>query len=795
MNVYLGTFLVAFTTLALEVTLIRLLSVITWYHLAFFAVSTAMLGMTAGAVTVYLKPNWFAKEKLNNSIAKACLGYSLAAPFALIILCCTPVGFQRSIMSLFPLIVVTTACTLPFYFSGVAITAVLTKYQLPIGKLYASDLAGASLGCLFVLGGLEILNAPGMILLCGSVAILAEFSFARRISRFRLSRISWWIFGTLILLVIINSFTSYGIRPLFVKGQFQDAGNYLLEEWNSFSRVVVYKMRESKPQYWGASPLAPKERVFQYRMNIDGAAGTTLRKFSSIDDIRHLGYDVTNIAYYLRPKGGACIIGFGAGRDVQSAVLFGHERIVGIDINPIFINLLRDQFREFAGIADRKEVTLIVDEARSFLSRTQEDYSIIQMSLTDTWAATGAGAFSLSENTLYTVEAWKTFLNRLSEDGIFTVSRWYNPEHLGETGRVISLASRTLLESGIEKPSQHIAMVTTGRLATLLVSKQPFSNQDIAKLRSISSRLEFEPVVLPDGPPTNEVLKSIVSASSIEELSIAIADEPLNYQPTTDENPYFFNMIRLNHISVAPSSQPGIIAGNVIATLTLVGLILCLFFVSIATIIFPLVLGTRSKRRMGGVGTILWSGAAYFSLIGAGFMFVEIALIQRLSVFLGHPLYALGILLFTIIASAGVGSFLSERIPLTRVPWVFIYPVIIALAIIAIRFAVPTLAANMMSSSMVIKILASILVIMPCGILLGVCFPTGMQLVRSARATETPWYWALNGIFGVLCSALTVFISIYFGISTSFYLAATCYIMLLLCLPHMYKASQVFPSR
>jgi len=795
MNVYLGTFLVAFTTLALEVTLIRLLSVITWYHLAFFAVSTAMLGMTAGAVTVYLKPNWFAKEKLNNSIAKACLGYSLAAPFALIILCCTPVGFQRSIMSLFPLIVVTTACTLPFYFSGVAITAVLTKYQLPIGKLYASDLAGASLGCLFVLGGLEILNAPGMILLCGSVAILAAFSFARRISRFRLSRISWWIFGTLILLVIINSFTSYGIRPLFVKGQFQDAGNYLLEEWNSFSRVVVYKMRESKPQYWGASPLAPKERVFQYRMNIDGAAGTTLRKFSSIDDIRHLGYDVTNIAYYLRPKGGACIIGFGAGRDVQSAVLFGHERIVGIDINPIFINLLRDQFREFAGIADRKEVTLIVDEARSFLSRTQEDYSIIQMSLTDTWAATGAGAFSLSENTLYTVEAWKTFLNRLSEDGIFTVSRWYNPEHLGETGRVISLASRTLLESGIEKPSQHIAMVTTGRLATLLVSKQPFSNQDIAKLRSISSRLEFEPVVLPDGPPTNEVLKSIVSASSIEELSIAIADEPLNYQPTTDENPYFFNMIRLNHISVAPSSQPGIIAGNVIATLTLVGLILCLFFVSIATIIFPLVLGTRSKRRMGGVGTILWSGAAYFSLIGAGFMFVEIALIQRLSVFLGHPLYALGILLFTIIASAGVGSFLSERIPLTRVPWVFIYPVIIALAIIAIRFAVPTLAANMMSSSMVIKILASILVIMPCGILLGVCFPTGMQLVRSARATETPWYWALNGIFGVLCSALTVFISIYFGISTSFYLAATCYIMLLLCLPHMYKASQVFPSR
>jgi len=135
MNVYLGIFFISLATLAYEIALTRLLSVIAWYHLAFFAVSTAMLGMTAGATTVYLKPDWFAKSRLNDSIARACLGYSLAIPVVLITLCLTPLILKRSVMSLFALISATFTCTLPFYFSGIAITAVLTKQKLPIGKI------------------------------------------------------------------------------------------------------------------------------------------------------------------------------------------------------------------------------------------------------------------------------------------------------------------------------------------------------------------------------------------------------------------------------------------------------------------------------------------------------------------------------------------------------------------------------------------------------------------------------------------------------------------------------------
>ncbi|MFH1367788.1 MAG: hypothetical protein ABII64_01550 [Elusimicrobiota bacterium] len=780
MNVYIGTFLIALATLSFEVTLIRLLSVVTWYHLSFFAVSTAMLGMTAGATTVFLKPEWFSDEKLDNTISKSCLGFALSIPGSLIILCLIALNVEKTIMSFFALLVDTFACMLPFYFSGIALSAILTKYKLPIGKLYASDLAGASLGCLFVLWGLDIFDAPSLIILCGAIAILAALSFIW--NRVGVKKLHYVILSiSFVAISIINSSTYYAIRPFFVKEKTEKVDQFYLEKWNSFSRVVVYKRANESPQYWGPSSKAPKNILIpQHRMNIDGEAGTVLRRFSSMSDIEHLRYDIPNVVYFLRPPGKVCVIGAGGGRDIQSALLFKNIDVTGVDINPIFINLLKGSLGEFAGIAKNKSVSLITDEARSYLSRTKEKYSIIQMSLIDTWAATGAGAFSLSENSLYTVEAWKIFTARLSDDGIFTVSRWHNPENLGETGRVVSLAVASLLESGVTDYRKHIAMLTNKSVSTLLLSRNPFGRKDIQKIINVADTYGYDKTIIPGEKPKNEVLAKILSSRSKTELAIAIADEPLNYTPTTDENPYFFNMLKLDHIGYVLSTGRGILKGNLLANLTLAGLVLSLFVLAILTIVLPL------KFKTGKKDPVLWQAAVYFSLIGAGFMFTEIALIQKMSVFLGHPTYALGILLFTIIASSGCGSYLSEKIPLTTSPWMFIYPVTTALAILAIRFILPVLMSEMVSSSMINKIFASVIIIFPLGMLMGVCFPTGMRFVRLSKFAETPWYWALNGIFGVLCSALTVFISIYLGISVSFYLAVVCYLLLLPCLPAMH---------
>ena len=785
MRIYAGTFLIAASMLSLEIALTRILSVITWYHMAFFAVASAMLGMTAGATTVYLRPDRFRGKKLNPAMAKACLWYAAVTPVSLIVLCSTPLTIRLNVGLLFVLFVIATvACMLPFYFSGVVITLVLTKCDKPIGKLYAADLIGASLGCLLVLGGLEVMDAPSLILACAAIGAVAAQVFVWGDPNFRYRRRGGVLFLVLVVGVIVNASIVTFIGPLFIKGHFVPRGDYPLVRWNSFSHVAVSKVLTQAPEYWGPSPLAPDDPVIQHGLRIDGGAFTALGRYASEEDIEYLRYDVTNLVHFIRPTGDVCVIGVGGGRDIQSAILFGHERVTGVELNPILINLLQDEFRDFAGIADRPGVSLVVDEARSYLSRSQDRFRVVQMSLVDTWAATGAGAFSLSENALYTTEAWKVFISRLDNQGVFTVSRWYNPGEVSEAGRILSLAVSALLELGVAEPSRHIAMVTSGRISTVLVGREPLSDHDLAALRKACAELQYSVIALPGELPADPILRGIAGAKSKEALRAAVEDALYNFMPSTDDSPYFFNVIRLPNFWRAFNTDSNVIQGNLAALLTLFSLILSLGVVSLATIVVPLVVRARSLDA-GERVAIYWSRGFYFALIGAGFMFVEIGLIQRLSVFLSHPVYALGILLFTIILSAGIGSYLSERLPLDRSPGLFLFPVATIIAIVAMQIALPKVITAMIASGMLAKIGVSILVIFPLGFLLGFFFPTGMRLTRAAGDSETPWYWALNGIFGVLSSALAVFVAIFSGISTNFYIAVLCYSGVLVCIVKM----------
>lgn len=779
-HLYAGTALISLVTLALEILVTRLLSVVTWYYLAFFAISTAMGGMTAGALHVFLEPERFGPARLAGSLAKACRGFALAVPGMLLLLCSAPLQLGGSAMNLLVLGAATLACAAPFYFSGIAVAAVLSRASLPVTRIYAADLLGAALGCLLVLLGLELLDVPSLVLLAAAGGAAAALCYAPRPAP------GWKLDASLASLLtfaaVLNGSSSFGIQPIVVKGAVQNFALYEFQKWNSHSRVVVEKGRLTEPSYWGPSPLAPKQPIEMFGMSIDGSAGTTVRRFRSPADIEHLKFDVTNVAYFLRPTGGAAVIGVGGGRDVQAAVLFGHQRVDGIEVNPIFISLLEGPFRTFAGIAGRPGVTLTTDEARSHLARSNNRYRLLQMSLIDTWASTAAGAFSLSENGLYTVEAWGLLLDRLTEDGIFTVSRWFDERHLGETGRVLSLAVATLRNRGVRDPSQHLALVTSGRISTLLVSRSPLSPQDLHWLREVSTGLRYGLPVLPGQRTEDAVLRGILSARTEEEVSSLGRRHQLEFRPPTDDNPFFFNMLPLERVldAMDPRGLPsfkGVTAGNAVATKTLAVLILCLLVLTTVTILFPLL------ARSSGVSLakVHPAGAAYFSLIGTGFMFAEIGLIQRLSVFLGHPAYALGVLLFTIIASTGVGSLLSERIPLSRGPALYLYPLVAAGALAGLPSGLRSVMSLLQHTGQDTKIVATVALLFPLGMLLGVFFPTGMRLAAAAQHGETPWYWALNGSFGVLASALAVFGAIYWAISTNLRIAAVCYLLTLPC--------------
>src|SRR5262249_16339390 len=270
---------------------------------------------------------------------------------------------------------------------------------------------------------------------------------------------------------------------------------------------------------------------------------------------------------------------------------------------------------------------------------------------------------------------WKMFLQRLSDAGLLMVSRWYDSRNVGETGRLVSLAVASLLAIGLEDPVSHVALITSDRVATLVVSRQPLSGRDVETLRGVSNELGYHVVHLPDNLAADPVLGRILRARTLASLDAATRHPYFNYSPPTDENPYFFNMLRLTGIPEVLNQRDGVVRGNVVAAGTLISLLVVLFAVTVATIVLPLALPNRASFHVGARGKRFWGGALYFSLIGAGFMFLEIALIQRLSLFLGHPTYALGILLFTLISSAGVGSFLSDRLTTRVGAWVLICPV------------------------------------------------------------------------------------------------------------------------
>lgn len=557
---YSGLALLTFATLMLEVVETRLLSVVAWYHLAFFVISAAMFGMTAGAIWVYRRREHFRRETLPDDLVVLTCGFAIATAVSVALQATLATVQALSATFVLVFLELSLVVAAPFFFSGAAVSLALTRSPFPIGRVYAADLAGAALGCLGVLVALGPLDAVSTILLAGAGGAGAALLFTRsggavaRRVRHPLAR-PVVIFVILAAAGLLNALTDRGVQPLVVKDSLElRRGDVRLEKWNSFSRVQAYTPFKGAPILWGASARTPRFSHDQIPMNIDGDAATVMYKFDgNADHAAFLRYDVTNLGYYIRSSGQAVVLGAGSGRDVLAARVFGFDDVTGVEINPTFVNLLtrREPYTGFAGLARLPGIRLVMAEARSWMSRTRQTFDFVQMSMIDTWAATGAGAFTLTENGLYTQEAWKIFLSRLKPDGIFSVSRWYAPTEVGETGRIVSLAAASLLNMGVDDVRSHLLLASSGCVATLLVARDPFRSDDIATLRRVCRELEYRVILSPDSGSISPLLDRIVSARSLHALERETSGLELDLKPPTDDRPFFFNVLPLNKPQVA----------------------------------------------------------------------------------------------------------------------------------------------------------------------------------------------------------------------------------------------------
>lgn len=794
LGVYAGLLLASLAALAYELVLARIFSVTAGAVAAVPAVAVAMFGLTVGAILVYLRPRWFATTDARPHMATA------AACFSVLVVACFLVHLQfqvpldlRQVDSWRRLAIVAAdlaILAMPLAAAGACLTIGVTQYPRQVHRLYAANLAGAALGCLAVATASRWIDAPTLMFDVAAVAAVAALCCA---SRAALRRLAWLAPAPLMLLAVLTALNlisatseTSAVRLRWIRGQ-EQTGRPIFDRWNSFSRVTVVRAADV-PIAWGmSSRFPPKQRVPQLWVSVDTASGMIMTEFhGDLAPLDFLRNDVVNIVHYLRPGARVLVLGSGGGRDVLSALVFRQPEIVGVEVNDLVLEAVHGRFGDFTGHLDRlPNVRIVHDEARRYLARDGEPFDIIQAPLLDSWAASPGGDGLLVENGTYTVEAWQRMFQRLTDRGVASFSRWYSREGPGEIYRLAVVAVTALKRQGVAHPRDHLLVVVrpgdpkdpkqAAGMATLLASREPFSSNDIDTIERTAREMAFEVLVSPRST-TDDRLARLVDGVDLESL---VRDFPIDIAAPTDDRPFFFGMIRPGDAAALfwpPEHGLEMDMDTLMAVAILLASVLGL--AALAGIV-PWVF---SLRRGCLRGTSPWF--LYFFAVGAGFMLVEVAMVQRLSLLLGHPVSSLTVTLFCLLSAGGAGSWLCDRlVPDLACRGRAIACMAVAAGVVsAIALVVLPWLSDLDGASTTARTAIAAALLVALGLPLGMACPLGMRAVHRFAAPVAPWLWGINGTAGLCGSAIGLTLSLCFGIAVTMLAGASCYLVATLAL-------------
>ncbi len=776
-----GVWLTSASALLFELALTRIFSVTLWYHFAYLAVSLALFGLGAGGLSAF-----FAREWLDRRFPRV-LG-RLACLQAIAILVCLGLVLDVRIVNwlsprgLLGLVRIFTACAVPFFLVGVCLALVLRRRAEDAPRLYCADLLGSGSACILFVPAIWLMSGPGVVLAAAVLALLAGVCFAERVTARRLALQTTGVGAVALALWVVSTHTPL-FRVKYTKS-YEEKSSLLFEKWSPLARITVYpavlfESERDTPFGWGLSAkFKPKKPVRQIWVEQDACAGTPITEFlGNPAELEHLRYDVTSFAYHIHPRAtSAFIIGCGGGRDVLAALAFGVPEVRACDINPVIVDLVRNRYRDFAGnLYGRPGVHVEVAEGRSCLRRQDHRFDIIQISLIDSWAATTAGAFSLAENNLYTVEAYADYLARLTDDGLLSVTRYlFTPRN--QSLRNAVLARSALAATGVDRPENHIIVIATSQregVATVLARKRAFTADDGERITQAARDLGFEVLYTPGHGANDPDFQQALAAESSRAYRAA---SEYDLSPPTDNRPFFFQMLRFSHafdLVLRPSAVHGQ-TFNYVAPLVLIvllaisGVLVGLFYV------VPLVC-TRTIRTL----PVLWG--VYFILLGVGFMFVEIFLLQKGALYLEHPTFSLTAVLFAMLTAAGLGSLWSRRISDAVLPAKLARLMRWTVVLIAgLGIAAEVLTRYTLALPLAWKIPLFVMVVAIAAFWMGTLFPSGIRLVSRAHVDSIPWVWALNGGASVMGSILAMAVAMMFGYVQTLALGWAFYVLALL---------------
>ena len=767
-----GLALTSFAALLLELALTRLFSVVLFYHFAFLAISIALLGLGAGGVCAYLLKTRLAAVDTRQLAARLCMMNSVVVLVVLEIVLHVPVALQVSWGNFARLSALYMAAAVPFFLTGLLFAVVFARESWRIPRLYGADLCGGALACLAVVPLLNWVGGPNVVLVAGATMAAAGTIWAELRSMRRNATLL-----TLALLALIGAnYSGRLIDVVYAKGTFRDPANVEFSRWNALSRVEVDRDGQAKVAVIDADANT-------YIMNAD------VSRWHDTEWEHDLMSAPPALANVLRPHGEFAIIGPGGGVDVLRAIANGSPSVTGIEINPIIATtIMRERYADYSQhLYQRPDVHIHVTDGRSFLRSTPQQFDVVQMTLVDTWASTAAGAFALSENNLYTVEAFREYFDHLKPDGMIAITRW-EFRHPREALRVVAVAMEALHRLGVANPARNFIVTSQGSLdedgipVVVLAKKSAFTAaEESAVTKHFDNYPDLEPLYLPSQPGQNP-FSDLIASNDPYAFARAYA---YNTAPVTDNAPFFFFTLKARQILGEEGLRGGIDWKVNLGVLVLLLVLLISVVAVLAFLVLPLAFRSRNRKARHSPVPLL-----YFVAVGLGYILVEIAFIQRFVLFLGHPTYALTVVIFLLMLSSGAGSLVSRLwLPRPDLGWVPL--VLVIAALVADVFFLPSRLAALVGMGFGYRLLISGVLLIPLGFVMGMPFPTGLRALAAVPVPDFPsvqdnaveWAWAMNAAASVLGSVLAMVIAIQFGLTVTLACGAAAYLLALLLMP------------
>ena len=769
-----GVALLSAAVVLLQIVLTRLFSALFGHHLAFLAVSLSMFGVGAGGALLHAAPGLARPPGLLARLSRLAALTSAATLVTILFLVRQKPITALGAGDLGRLALLYAVCAAPFTLAGVAVAGAIQHAARDMSRLYLADLAAAAAGGAAAMLALH-LGAPRAVLVVAMLCAVASLWFAWPMRPPAHPR------ARAAALALPGARPPFGLVATMMLGSAVLFAGDFGAPWLKLGDVREVRMDRVDFQKWSLLSFVTVDRPSggMAWLRMDGSAATAI-----LDPKTNPPLHPDQMGYVLhRGEGPVLVLGAGGGRDVRAALKAGQKKIDAVEIDPVIVHdVMRGELKDFSGgLYDKPEVNVTIADGRSFVRGSRERYRAIVLSLVDTWAASSVGALALSENSLYTVEAVRDYLEHLTPEGTLTVNRWDN-----EVPRLLGLVAAGLRAAGSKDPKAHLFACSHDRTTAVLVKRRPFERDEILRLRRHCAQHRFREVFAPD--VTRDALSEQLVASRAGFVDPATGAD---LRAPTDDRPFFFHSVPASG-ALKLLARPKELAAQHQGLAMLAGLFAVSAALAAVWVLVPVAIGgLRSRLAAGERGAARREPRepaarplAFFLSIGAGFVLVEMGVMQQLTLLLGHPIYAVTTALVVLLLAAGAGSLSTARVALARAPALAArraHALVILLALYAVALG-PVLE-RAMALPFEVRVAFTAALLIPPGALMGSLAPLGVKLVGARSAGMLPWCWGLNGLASVMGTSAGTFLAMSFGFSATLLCAGAAYLLASVTVP------------